>query len=82
MMNVSRGVLIKSMRVSIVVGTALVLINHFGMLSGGQFTATRITQVILCYVVPFGVSLYSQITAVPQKPSDSGIPSKEENIKG
>lgn len=80
-MNVSSGVLIKAMRVSLVVGTALVLINHNGIFSGGYFTPTHITQIILCYAVPFGVSLYSQITAVQHKPSDPGMPSKGDIIR-
>lgn len=64
MKNFSRGVLIKAASVSLVVGTALAFINHNGLLSAGYFTPTRITQIILCYAIPFGVSLYSQITAV------------------
>lgn len=80
-MNISRGVLMKSMRVSLVVGTVLVLVNHFGMLSGSYFNSTRIIQIVLCYVVPFGVSLYSQITTVQQKLSDPEIPFKEKSIR-
>lgn len=72
MMNVNRVVLIKSLRVSLVVGSILVLINHFEVLSG-HFTTTRIAQIILCYAVPFGVSCYSQITTIRKKPSDPGI---------
>lgn len=82
MMNVSRGVLIKALRVSLVVGTALVLINHGDMLLVGYVTPTRIAQIILCYAVPFCVSLYSQITAFQHKPSDLGMPSKEDSIRG
>jgi hypothetical protein len=77
LMKISRGILIKSVRVSAVVGTVLVLINHFGMFSAGYLTTTRIIQIILCYVVPFGVSFYSQITPTQQKLPDLLIPSEK-----
>lgn len=68
-------VLIKSLQISIVVGTMLALINHGGVLRGERVTTSRLIQIVLCFIVPFGVSLYSQSVAARQRQSDQGQPS-------
>ena len=76
-MKVTRGVLVKSTQVSLVVGVILVLINHGGILLGDRVTRNRLLQIVLCFVVPFFVSLYSQIAAVGEDRADKGQPSRE-----
>jgi len=76
-MKVTRGVLVKSTQVSLVVGVILVLINHPRIFLGDRVTRSRLLQIALCFVVPFVVSLYSQIAAVRQRKSDQGQPSRE-----
>lgn len=76
-MKFTRKVLIRAMQVSLVVGTILVLINHNRILFGETVTPTRLIQIILCFIVPFIVSLYSQIIAIRHKQSDQGQPSME-----
>ncbi len=77
---VQRHVLAKSLRVAIVVGSALVVINHFDVFFGAYITPSRVLQIFLCYVVPFSVSLYSQVTMVPRKPDGSAVTSKESAV--
>lgn len=76
-MKFTRKVLIRAMQVSLVVGTILVLINHNRILFGETVTLTCLIQIILCFIVPFIVSLYSQSIAIRHKQSDQGQPSME-----
>lgn len=76
-MNVSRVVLLKSTQVSLVVGVILVLINHGGIFLGDRVTKNRLVQIVLCFVVPFVVSLYSQIAVVRQDKAGKGQPLRE-----
>lgn len=76
-MKVDSEVFIKALQVSLIVGTVLVLINHSSILFGVPVTTTRLVQIILCFIVPFMVSLYSQITAGRETKSDHGHPSKD-----
>jgi hypothetical protein len=74
-MKVTYEGLIKSLQISLVVGTILVLINHSGVLRGERVTSSRLMQIVLCFIVPFAVSLYSQSVAAGQRQSDQGQPS-------
>ncbi len=76
-MKVTRGVLVKSAQVSLVVGVTLVLINHGGIFLGDTVTTNRLVQILLCFLVPFSVSLYSQIAAIGKDRTDKGQPSRE-----
>ncbi len=69
-MKVTYVVLIKSLQISLIVGTALVLINHYGIIFGDRITKSRFIQILMCFAVPFGVSLYSQLSAARQRQSD------------
>lgn len=71
-MKVSHKVVMKALQVSLVVGTILVLINHGGILRGEIITTNRLIQIVLCFTVPFAVSLYSQLDAARQRQSDQG----------
>ena len=77
-MKVTNEVLIKSLKISLVVGTLLTLINHGDVLFGEEVTSKRVVQIVLCFIVTFGVSLYSQtVVARQRRQSDQGQPSRK-----
>lgn len=61
---ISCEVLRRSFRTSTVVGAVLVVVNHFNILQGAEVTLERLIQVLLCFLVPLAVSLYSQISII------------------
>lgn len=50
-----------ALRVSLVIGTVLNLINHFDILLGAPLTTTTGVQMALTYVVPYCVSTHGQV---------------------
>jgi hypothetical protein len=48
-----------AMRISLVVGTLLGIINHYDMFISGNYEMSRIVKILITYLVPFSVSLYS-----------------------
>jgi len=48
----------RSVKVGVVVGTLLALINHYNAIFRGTLTATVIFQILLTYLVPYGVAAY------------------------
>jgi hypothetical protein len=50
-----------ALRVSLLIGTVLNLINHFDVLSGAPVTFTVGAQMALTYVVPYCVSTHGQV---------------------
>ena len=50
-----------ALRVAVVVGTILNLINHFDLLLGAALTRTIAFQIGLTYVVPYCVSTHGQV---------------------
>lgn len=50
-----------AIKVSLVVGTILNLINHFDLLLGTPLTQMTLIQVALTYVVPYCVSTHGQV---------------------
>lgn len=50
-----------ALRVALVVGTVLNLINHFDVLLGAALTTTTLVQIGLTYVVPYCVSTHGQV---------------------
>lgn len=59
MLNIKKQNVILAIKVSLVVGTILGIINHFDMFLSGNFESGRITKMVLTYFVPFFVSLFS-----------------------
>lgn len=51
--------------VAIVVGTLLNLINNAGVFLGEALTLVLAVKICLTYLVPYGVSSYSQVFGVP-----------------
>jgi hypothetical protein len=50
-----------ALRVALVVGTILNVINHFDLLLGGPLTRTTLLQIGLTYIVPYCVSTHGQV---------------------
>lgn len=48
----------RSVKVALVVGTILALINHLDRILSGSLNATNILQILLTYLVPYSVSTY------------------------
>ena len=53
--------------VALVVGSLLNLINSYNVFFGESFTSENVMKIILTYITPFCVSLYSSIKATKQK---------------
>jgi hypothetical protein len=50
-----------ALKVALVVGTILNLINHFDLLLGSPFTRMTLIQMCLTYIVPYCVSTHGQV---------------------
>lgn len=53
----------RAVRVAVVVGTILVLINQADVVLAGHLTPVVAAKIVLTYLVPFSVSTYSVLTA-------------------
>jgi hypothetical protein len=56
----------RALMVALVIGTVLNLINSYDVFTEGRFTNKNILRIILTYITPFCVSLYSSIKATRQ----------------
>lgn len=56
----------RALLVALLIGTVLNLINSYDVLMEGQFTNRNIGRIVLTYITPFCVSLYSSIKATRQ----------------
>jgi hypothetical protein len=62
-----RSTLWFSIKMALVVGTILGIINHGQAIVTGHFTSDRLLPLLLTYCVPFSVSLFSQIQGKRQR---------------
>jgi len=53
-----------AVKVALVVGTILALINHSSAIFNLTLSAQNIFQIILSYFVPYGVSTYSSVKTI------------------
>ncbi|MEO6455534.1 MAG: nitrate/nitrite transporter NrtS [Ginsengibacter sp.] len=53
--------------VAAIVGSALNLINSYDVFMKGEFTNKNTIRIVLTYIIPFCVSLYSSIKATKQR---------------
>ena len=53
--------------VAVIVGTVLNIINSYDVFVDGTFTGKSVIRIMLTYITPFCVSLYSSIKATKQK---------------
>ena len=61
---VSSQVVRSAIKVSIVVGTILALINHGGGIARMSLSSDNLLQIFLTYLVPYCVSTYSSVRAI------------------
>lgn len=60
----SKKVVKSSIKVSLIVGTLLALINHGGAILHMSLTNDNMFQILLTYLVPYCVSTYSAVGAI------------------
>ena len=65
-----RETLLFSVKMALVIGTLLALINHGQAVLSGHFTSDRLVSLLLTYCVPFAVALYSQVQGKRQRDSE------------
>src|SRR5712692_406265 len=75
-----RATLLFSIKMALVVGTLLAVINHGQAIVTGHFTSDRLFPLLLTYCVPFTVAMYSQIQgkrqgdcSLAELPPDVGV---------
>lgn len=70
------AVIRRGIKVGLIVGTALTLINYGDVMLAGNFDTVVWWKILLTYCVPFGVSTYAGVAAVkesqPPARSDEG----------
>ena len=64
---VSKGVVQRALKVAAIVGTLLALINHADAALAGTFAVKNFFQVVLSYLVPYGVATYSAVNALQER---------------
>lgn len=67
-LSLSRSVVVAAIKVALVVGTLLALINHYDKLATMNFQQSDIFKILLTYLVPYGVSTWSAVKALQAKP--------------
>lgn len=63
----SRSVVKSAIKVSLVVGSLLALINHYDKLVTLDLQRSDIFKILLTYLVPYGVSSWSAVKALQAK---------------
>jgi len=61
------SIMVAALKISLIVGTLLALINHGSALSHMALDSDRILQIILTYFVPYCVSTYSAVKAIQDR---------------
>ena len=64
---VRRDIVLNSFKVSMVVGTILVLINYFDRLFSGGLSGLDFFKILLMYCVPYCVSTYGAVSAIARE---------------
>ena len=54
----------RALKVALVVGTILALINHADAAINGAFSVKNAVQILLTYFVPYAVATYSAVGAI------------------
>lgn len=60
----SRDIILDALKVSVIVGTVLAIINHFDFLLRMELDADRALKIVLTYFVPYCVATYSSVKAI------------------
>ncbi|MCX6221400.1 MAG: hypothetical protein NTZ69_10460 [Bacteroidia bacterium] len=72
-MVIDKESIVRALRVSILVGAILNIINNPGLISF-SFSGLNIYRVFLTFLVPFCVSLYSSVLANRKKCAETTVP--------
>ncbi|MEP5763245.1 MAG: nitrate/nitrite transporter NrtS [Halieaceae bacterium] len=56
-----RDIVLRSLRVALLVGTVLALINHGDKLLQGSLTSASLLKIVLTYLVPYAVSTWASV---------------------
>ena len=56
-----RGIVIRSLKVSLIVGTLLALINHGDRLLARELDMAAAAKIVLTYIVPYAVATWSAV---------------------
>ncbi|MEX2525545.1 MAG: nitrate/nitrite transporter NrtS [Gammaproteobacteria bacterium] len=59
----------QALRVALVVGTVLTIINHYDLFFGKPLTAKVLIQIMLTYTVPYLVSTHGQLLGTVNRPA-------------
>jgi hypothetical protein len=57
-----RACVLRSVKIALVVGTVLALINHYSAIIGGSLDAVSAAQILLTYFVPYAVATVGSST--------------------
>jgi hypothetical protein len=68
---ISSKVVRSAVKVSIIVGTILALINHGGSIFRLALSTENLFQIALTYLVPYCVSTYSSVRAIQAHPRET-----------
>ena len=60
----THGVVLSALKIALVVGSILALINHGGAILEHNLTRGSLLQIVLTYMVPYSVSTYSSVRAL------------------
>ena len=63
-----RPVVLTAIKVALVVGTVLALVNHGPALLALELSRQQMLQIALTYLVPYGVSTYSSVKMLKNQP--------------
>ena len=57
-------VVVRSVKIAVVVGTVLAVINHYDRILSGAWTMTMVAKIGLTYLVPYCVSTVAAVQAL------------------
>ena len=60
----SADVRMRAIKVALIVGSVLAIINHSDALLDGTFSTKNYVQIVLTYLVPYCVSTYSSVSTL------------------
>jgi hypothetical protein len=60
-----------AIRISLLIGTVLALINHSPAIFSLTLSSQNVFQIVLTYLVPYGVSTYSAVKAIRETQNSS-----------
>jgi hypothetical protein len=52
---------------TMLIGSLMNLVNNYDVFKGSRFTGRNVFKIVLTYIIPFCVSLYSSVKATKQK---------------